>query len=102
MSLNVEAVRDFGTLLQAIPFNTSSIDDFYCSIRSFYSRLMEWLLKKNGKNQPTIINISHDFKKFLFTLHYLVPLLGGEVKFTALLTSIILGFYHIYLCELKE
>src|SRR5258707_9582646 len=36
MSLNVDAIRDFGTILCSIPFDTLSIQDFYHSIQSFY------------------------------------------------------------------
>ena len=32
MMLNVNAIRDFGTLLCAIPFNILMTQDFYCSI----------------------------------------------------------------------
>jgi len=32
MTLNIDAVRDFGTILHSIPFDTLSISDFYRSI----------------------------------------------------------------------
>ncbi|SRR5258708_4096677 len=41
MTLNVEAVHNFGTILCAIPYNTLEIQDFYHSIRSFYIGLLE-------------------------------------------------------------
>src|SRR5258705_493181 len=36
MTLNIDAIRDFGTLLRAIPFDMLTTQDFYRSIRSFY------------------------------------------------------------------
>ena len=41
MMLNVDMVRDFGTVLHSIPFDTLSIQDLYHSICSFYVGLIE-------------------------------------------------------------
>src|SRR5260221_3425171 len=41
MTLNVDVVRDFGTVLCSIPFDALSIQDLYRSIRSFYMGLIE-------------------------------------------------------------
>ncbi len=41
MTLNVEVVCNFGTVLHAIPYNTLEIQDFYHLIRSFYIGLLE-------------------------------------------------------------
>src|SRR5258708_28552726 len=45
MTLNVNAVRDFGTVLRAIPAEAMGIQDFYCSIQSFYVGLLDRLVK---------------------------------------------------------
>ena len=41
MTLNVDVVRDFGTVLRSIPFDALSVQDLYRSIRSFYVGLIE-------------------------------------------------------------
>ena len=41
MMLNVDVVRDFGTVLHSIPFDTLSIQDLYCLLHSFYVGLIE-------------------------------------------------------------
>ena len=64
MTLNVEVVRDFGTVLHAIPYDMLEIHDFYHSTRSFYIRLMDRLVNKYKKNNPFIINITHSFESF--------------------------------------
>ena len=61
MTLNVEAVHDFGTVLHAIPYDMLEIHDFYHSIRSFYIGLMDQLINKYKKNNPFVINIAHLF-----------------------------------------
>src|SRR5260370_42133340 len=102
MSLNIDAVKDFGTILHAIPFNTLSIKDFYCLIRSLYIGLMEHLVKKYGKDQPLILSITHAFEHFIFTANFLKLLPGGKVEFTSMMAAIICDVYHINLDELKN
>ena len=41
MMLNVDVVRDFGTVLHSIPFDALSVQDLYHSIHSFYVGLIE-------------------------------------------------------------
>ena len=101
MTLNVKAVHDFGTVLHAIPFNTLSIPDFYCSIRSFYAGFLERLVAKYRKNNPFLINITHSFKHFLQMCDFVKPLLEGLGPFTNMLTAIIRDIYHIDL-DLNE
>ncbi len=102
MTLNVDAVRDFGTVLRAIPFDTLEVQDFYRSIRSFYIRLMERLTQKHGKNNPFILNIAHSFKHFLQTCDFLKPLPGGLTQFTGMMASIIRDVYDIDMDALKK
>ena len=101
MALNVEAIKDFGTVLRAIPFDTLSIHDFYRSLRSFYIGLMERFVKRFGKNDPFIFNIAHAFEHFLFACDHLVELPEGKTQFTSMMASIIRDVYHIDLDELK-
>ncbi len=89
MTLNVDAVQDFGTVLRAIPFDTLEVQDFYQSIHSFYVRLMEHLTQKHGKNNPFILNIAHSFEHFLQTCDFLEPLPGGLTQFMGMMASII-------------
>ncbi len=102
MTLNVNAVRDFGTVLRAIPAEAMGIQDFYRSIRSFYVGLLERLVKKYGPNQPFIINIAHSFEHFLQTCDFLEPLPGGYAQFTGMMASIIRDVYDIDMDELKS
>ena len=110
MTLNVEAVRNFGTVLHAIPFDTLLIPDFYHSIQSFYAGLLKHMVAKYGKNNPFLINIAHSFKHFLQTCNFIEPLPEGLGPFTNMLTAIIRDVYHIDLnlnelhqatCEVK-
>ena len=102
MTLNVDAVKDFGTMLHAIPFDTLSTEDLDHSIRSFYIGLMEHLVKKYGKDQPLILSITHAFEHFILTADFLEPLPGGKVEFTSMMAAIIHNVYHISLDELKD
>ena len=102
MTLNVDAVRDFGTVLRAIPAEAMGIQDFYRSIRSFYVGLLERLVKKYGPNQPFIINIAHSFEHFLQTCDFLEPLPGGYAQFTGMMASIIRDVYDIDMDKLKS
>src|SRR5258708_32821700 len=95
MMLNMDTVRDFGTILHSIPFDALSISDFYCSIRSFYVRLMERYVKFYGKNNPFIINVGHAFKNFLQKCDYIEPLPKGITQFTGMMASIICDVYDI-------
>ena len=102
MTLNVDAVRDFGTVLRAIPFDTLEVQDFYRSIRSFYVGLMERLTQKHGKNNPFILNIAHSFEHFLQTCDFLKPLPGSLTQFTGMMASIIRDVYDIDMDALKK
>ncbi len=102
MTLNVDAVRDFGTVLRTIPFDALEIPDFYRSIRSFYVGLIERLVQRYGKNNPTIFNVAHSFENFLQICDFLEPLPGGFAQFTGMMAGIIRDVYHIDLDELKE
>src|SRR5258708_37326782 len=89
-------------LLRAIPSEVMGIQDFYCSIQSFYVGLLEHLIKKYGPNQLFIINIAHSFKHFLQTCDFLEPLPGGYAQFTGMMASIIRDVYDIDMDELKS
>src|SRR6266436_1153659 len=104
MMLNVNAIRDFGTLLHAIPFDMLTTQDFYCSIRSFYVGLLARLVNDYGKNNLYIINIAHSFKNFLQTCNFVEPLPDGMAQFMGMMASIIRDMYHIDLdlVELKQ
>src|SRR5258708_37767708 len=104
MTLNVDTIRDFGTLLHAIPFDTLMTQDFYHSIRSFYVGLLARLVNDYGKNNPYIINIAHSFKNFLQTCNFIEPLPDGMAQFMGMMASIIRDVYHINLdlVELKQ
>ena len=95
MSLNVDAVRDFGTILCSIPFDTLSIQDFYHSIRSFYIGLMECYVKLYGKNNLYVVNIDHAFKNFLQKCDYVEPLPEGIAQFTGMMALIICDVYQV-------
>src|SRR5260221_5368721 len=95
MLLNVNAIRDFGTILCSIPFDTLSIQDFYRSIRSFYIGLMECYVKFYGKNNPYVVNIDHVFKNFLQKCDYVEPLPEGIVQFTGMMALIICDMYQV-------
>src|SRR5258708_13065148 len=97
MTLNVDTIRDFGTLLHVIPFDTLTTQDFYCSIRSFYVGLLARLVNNYGKNNPYIINITHSFENFLQTCDFIEPLPDGMAQFMGMMESIILNVYHINL-----
>ncbi len=101
MMLNVEVVRNFGTVLCAIPYNTLEIHDFYCSIRSFYIGLMDQLINKYKTNNPFVINIAHLFESFLQVCDYLEPLPGSYAQFMVMMAAIIHDIYNIDLDELK-
>ncbi len=102
MTLNVDTVRDFSTVLRAIPFDTLEVQDFYRSICSFYIGLMECLTQKHGKNNPFILNIAHSFKHFLQTCNFLEPLPGSLTQFTGMMASIIRDVYDIDMDALKK
>jgi len=106
MSLNVDAVRDFGTILCSIPFDTLSIQDFYHSIQSFYIGLMECYIKFYGKNNPYVVNIDHAFKNFLQKCDYVEPLPEGITLFTGMMALIIHDMYQVDLdvimCSAQE
>src|SRR5260370_19615950 len=111
MTLNVDAVHNFGTVLRAIPFDTLTIHDFYHSIQSFYIGLLKHFMKKYGKNNPFVVNIAHTFEHFLQTCDFIEPLRGGIGHFTNMMASIIRDVYHIDLdlndlkvasCEMDE
>ena len=106
MSLNVDAIRDFGTILCSIPFDTLSIQDFYCSIWSFYIGLMECYVKFYGKNNPYVVNIDHAFENFLQKCDYVEPLPEGIVQFTGMMVLIICDMYQVDLnaimCSVQE
>src|SRR5260221_3300884 len=95
MTLNINAIRDFGTLLCVIPFDMLMTQDFYCSIRSFYVGLLACLVKDYGKNNPYIINITHSFEHFLQTCNFVKPLPDGMAQFTGMMASIIWDVYHL-------
>src|SRR5258708_5290784 len=95
MSLNINAVQDFGTILHSIPFDTLSIQDFYCSIQSFYIGLMEHYIKFYGKNNLYVVNIDHVFKNFLQKCDYVEPLPEGIMQFTGMMVSIICDMYQV-------
>ncbi len=97
MTLNINAIRDFGTLLCVIPFDMLMTQDFYCSIRSFYVGLLAHLVKDYGKNNPYIINIAHLFEHFLQTCDFVKPLPNGMAQFTGMMASIIWDVYHLNL-----
>src|SRR5258708_5491004 len=100
MSLNINAIRDFGTILRSIPFDTLSIQDFYRSIRSFYIGLMECYVKFYGKNNLYVVNIDHAFKNFLQKCDYVEPLPEGLAQFTGMMVSIICDVYQVDLDEI--
>src|SRR5258708_3186768 len=95
MSLNIDAVRDFGTILCSTPFDTLSIQDFYHSIQSFYIGLIEHYVKFYGKNHPYVVNIDHAFKNFLQKCDYVEPLPEGIAQFTGMMASIIRDVYQV-------
>src|SRR5260370_16654812 len=95
MLLNVNAIRDFGTILCSIPFDTLSIQDFYHSIQSFYIGLMECYIKFYGKNNPYVVNIDHAFENFLQKCDYVEPLPEGIAQFTGMMASIICDMYQV-------
>jgi len=101
MTLNVDAIRDFGTMLRAIPFDTLTIQDFYRSLRSFYIGLLERLVEHYGKNNPFIINVAHAFEHFLQMCDFIEPLPDGLAQFTGMMSSIIHDVYHVDL-DLRE
>src|SRR5258707_13996682 len=103
MTLNINTIRDFGTLLHVIPFDMLMTQDFYCSIRSFYVGLLAQLVNNYGKNNPYIINIAHSFKNPLQTCDFVEPLPDGMAQFMGMMASIIRDMYHINLdlVELK-
>ncbi len=103
MTLNIDTIRDFGTLLCVILFNMLTTQDFYCSIRLFYVGLLARLVNDYGKNNLYIINITHSFKNFLQTCDFIEPLLDGMAQFMGMMASIIRDVYHIDLdlVELK-
>src|SRR5260221_3631435 len=106
MLLNIDAVRDFGTILCSIPFNTLSIQDFYHSIQSFYIGLMEHYVKFYGKNNPYVVNIDHAFENFLQKCDYVEPLPEGITQFTGMMALIIHDMYQVDLdaimCSAQE
>src|SRR5260221_12372952 len=104
MTLNVDAIRDFGMLLHAIPFDTLTTQDFYRSIQLFYVGLLAQLVNNYSKNNPYIINIAHLFENFLQTCDFVEPLPDGMAQFTGMMASIIQDVYHIDLdlVELKR
>ncbi len=102
MTLNVDAIRDFGTVLRAILFNTLGIQDFYQSICSFYVGLMEHPARKYRKNEPFVLNVAHSFEHFLQTCNYVEPLPRGYAQFTGGLATIIHNVYDIDIDELKK
>jgi len=103
MTLNIDTIRDFGTLLCVILFNMLTTQDFYCSIRLFYVGLLAQLVNNYGKNNLYIINIAHLFENFLQTCDFVEPLPDGMAQFTSMMASIIRDVYHINLdlVELK-
>src|SRR5258708_37739509 len=104
MTLNVDAIKDFGMLLCVIPFDTLMTQDFYHSIQLFYIGLLAQLVNDYGKNNPYIINIAHLFENFLQTCDFIEPLLDGMAQFMGMMVSIIQDVYHIDLdlVELKR
>ena len=97
MTVNVEAVRDFGTLLRAIPHDSLDIPDFYRSIRSFFIGLMWRFEKKYGVNNAQVIGIMHTFEHFLLSCDLLEPLPEGKALFMANMSSIIRDHYGMQL-----
>ena len=95
MSLNMDAIKDFRTLLCTIPFNMLKIEDFYHSIRSFYMGIMAHLVKKHGMNNLFILNIVQAFDNFILTCDYLEELPDGKVQFKGMMTSMIRDVYNI-------
>ena len=101
MTLNVDAVRDFGTILHSIPFNTLSVQDLYRSICSFYVGLIEWYMKFYGKNNLYVVNVDHAFNAFLQKCNFIEVLPWGLMQFTGLMASIIQDVYHVDLNDIK-
>ena len=95
MTLNVDAIRNFSTVLHAIPFDTLTIQDFYQSLRSFYIGMLNRLVKKYGKNNPYIINVTHAFENFLQVCDFIKPLPSSLAQFTGMMASIIWDVYRI-------
>ena len=101
MTLNVDVICDFGTMLCTIPFNTLTIQDFYHSLQSFYISLLKCLVEHYGKNNPFIINVAHAFEHFLQMCNFIEPLPDGLAQFTGMMSSIIRDVYHVDL-DLRE
>ncbi len=101
MTLDVDMVRDFGTILHSIPFGTLSIQDLYCSICSFYIGLIEQYVKLYGKNNLYVVSIDHAFDAFLQKCDFIKVLPGGLMQFTGLMASIIQDVYHVNLNDIK-
>ena len=95
MTLNVDAIKDFGTVLRAFPSDTLEVEDFYRSIRSFYIGLLDRFTKKFGKDNAFIINIAHAFENFLINCDVLVPLPDGKAQFMAMMASTIRDVYKV-------
>ncbi len=89
MMLNIDAVRDFSTVLHAIPFDTLSIQDFYRSLRSFYISLLECYMERYGKNNPFMVNVNHAFEAFLQKCDSVEALPGSIAQFSGMTASII-------------
>ncbi len=102
MTLNVDVVRDFGTVLRSIPFDALSVQDLYRSIRSFYVGLIERYVKLYGKNNPYVISVDHAFDAFLQKCDFVEALPGGLAQFTGLTASIIQDVYHVDLEDIKR
>ena len=101
MTLNVDAIKDFGTVLHAFPSDTLKVEDFYHSIQSFYISLIDQFVKKFGKDNVFIINIANSFEHFLANCDILVPLPEGKSQFMAMMASTIQDVYNINL-NLKD
>ena len=101
MTLNVEVVRDFGTVLHSIPFDALSIQDLYHSIHLFYVGLIEHYMNFYGRNNPYIISIDHAFDAFLQKCDFIEVLPGGLVQFTGMTASIIQDMYCFNLDDIK-
>ena len=95
MTVNVEAIKDFGTLLRAIPHDSLEIQDFYRSIRSFFIGLLWRFEKKFGVNNMQVIGILHAFEHFLLACDLLEPLPEGKTIFMTNMASIIRDHYSM-------
>ncbi len=101
MMLNVDMVRDFGTVLHSIPFDMLSVQDLYHLLCSFYIGLIERYVKFYGKNNLYVVSVDHAFDAFLQKCNFIKALPGGLVQFTGLTASIIKDIYHINPDDIK-